>query len=176
MPSPQTFWPAYRESLRRIGSWELYQSNTQWTEIAKRAAEMACESLGMKYSREYFRIDVIGYTEIGQYDWDLRIAFEAENAPNWKDEFCKLTHVVADLKVIATFEAHKGHDAIESLRDYLPSMRARMQRVANAQWLFIFGPRWQNPTDRWTAWTLDDDLAPVAIDDDRPLIGREMGL
>jgi hypothetical protein len=41
MPSPQTFWPSHRESLRRIGSWELDQSNTQSTEIAKRAADRA---------------------------------------------------------------------------------------------------------------------------------------
>lgn len=38
MLSPQIFYSTYRESLRRIEAWERYQTNTQWTEIAMRAA------------------------------------------------------------------------------------------------------------------------------------------
>src|SRR5687768_5576192 len=102
MITPEQFWESYREQTRLLGSWRCYQSNNEWTEVAKRAAEKACNVLGLVSSREYLRVDVIGYAELARsrHDWHLRVAFEVENGADWKDELCKLSHVVADLCVV----------------------------------------------------------------------------
>lgn len=174
--NPQTFWNRYRDQLRNLGSWDAYQSNCDWTEIAKRCAEGACAELGLEYSREYLRLDVCGYVQRdAKHDWHLRVAFEVENSAMWKDELCKLAHVVADLRVLVGYECHKSWKAIDALGDYVPTLRDRITRVPGSEWLFIFGPDWRKPEDAWTAWTLDHQSEVISIIDAHPLRGIDMG-
>jgi hypothetical protein len=106
--TPEKFWRHYKQELRTTGSWKTYQSNRSWTQIAKTAAIATCERLGLKTGREYFRLDAIGYTQrkSDRFHWDLRVAFEVENSGDWRDESCKLSHIIADLRVLVAYELH----------------------------------------------------------------------
>jgi hypothetical protein len=118
-------------------------------------------------TKEYFRVDVIGDERIGDRDcnWLLRVAFEHENPdwhspntrwgapkrrPTWIQELCKLTHVVADLRVLAAY--YDAKQDVEELTRLLQRNVNRMQehnrmtRVPNGEWLFIFGIK--PPSDR----------------------------
>lgn len=59
-------------------------------------------------------------------------------------ELCKLTHVVADLRVlVAYFDPRKKGELSQFLQDRINLMEKherRMTRVPDSEWLFIFGP------------------------------------
>ena len=57
------FLSEFTVMLKAMGSWDAYTNNDAWTEVAKAAARMACESAGLIVSREYFRLDVMGYQQ-----------------------------------------------------------------------------------------------------------------
>lgn len=154
MYTPLRFWTAYREAIRRSGFWEQYLSAPAWTTAATAFADEACSAMGLLTSHEYLRLDVSRYTSNSSthYDWDLRVAFEVENGPYWEDEFCKLCHVVADLKVLVAYQLHKRSRCKDMLLELLPRHRNRMARQAASDWLLIFGPSDRN--DSWEAWRL----------------------
>jgi hypothetical protein len=102
------------------------------------------------------------------FNWDLRVAFEHENSPNWQDELCKLCHVVADLRVLVAYIAQPA--MIESLlQNRIELMGERCQRVRDSQWLFIFGPE-SSKRNRlpWVAYTLDRACRLTKSHDDNP--------
>jgi hypothetical protein len=117
---------------------------------------------GLTTTKEYFRIDVIGDEKVGDRDcnWMLRVAFEHENpgwhapdtrwgAPNrrpyWIQELCKLTHLFADLRVLAAYhDPNRDGDLTQLLQrnvDRMEEYESRMTRVPKGKWLFIFGPK-----------------------------------
>jgi hypothetical protein len=175
--TPEDFWRLYKQELRTRGDWIAYQGDRPWTAIATAAGIAACRQLGLQTGKEYFRLDVIGYRHRGDdpYNWDLDIAFEAENAANWKDEVCKLAHVVASLRVLVAYQLHRSHTSADALREYVDDLRDRMIRVPGCRWLFIFGPDWREPSACWEAWTLDHEGRVLPIPDSDPLFGQALG-
>ena len=130
------------------------------TEFATKAAQAVMEGKHLITSLAYFRIDVIGEEKAGDCDcnWLLRVAFEHENPdwhcpdmtwgapkrrPTWIQELCKLTHVVADLRVLAAYyDANKDDEELTHLlQRNVNRMQEhnRMTRVPDGKWLFIFG-------------------------------------
>jgi hypothetical protein len=105
----------------------------------------------------------------------LQVAFEAENGADWRDELCKLAHIVAELRVLVTYQSHCDRTAADALRGFLKDRRDRILRVPGSRWLFIFGPDWREPSACWEAWTLDDAGELIALDDPEPLTGQSMG-
>jgi hypothetical protein len=178
MPSitPNNFWRLYKADICEHGSWEAYQSNPRWTQIATEAAIAACTQLKLLTSKEYFRLDLLGYDEKpdAHHDWSARIAFEVENSAHWKDELCKLSHIIADLCVLATYESHATWTAKEALEEYLQTLGDRVCRVHERQWLFIFGPSWKTESDPWNAYTLDANRNLVSVDEGPPLHGVDL--
>jgi hypothetical protein len=174
--TPSSFWQIYKAQIQQSGSWEKYHSSPQWTVIAKDAAIATCEKLGLKTSKEYFRLDVLGYDEcVGvHHDWNARVAFEVENSAHWKDELCKLSHIVADLCVLAAYQWHKKWTAEESLSEYLLTLGDRALRVPGRQWLFIFGPHGTDINAPWTAYSLSETKTLVSVDIDPPLCGADL--
>jgi hypothetical protein len=140
-PTPiraEDFWQYYKTELRKRGSQVAYHSRPAWTRIAKDAAKATCESLGLLTSSEYYRLDVLGYDQCKDrhHDWNARVAFEVENTAHWKDELCKLSHIVADLCVLATYQSHKRWRSEEALDEYLLILGDRVCRIADRKWLF----------------------------------------
>ncbi len=85
--TPESFWLFYKKEIQQSGSWSAYQGDGSWTPIAKSAAESICQrQFGLQTGREYFHVDVIGWIGRSDYDWDLRVAFEAENSNDWEDD------------------------------------------------------------------------------------------
>jgi hypothetical protein len=144
--TPEKFWKAYKaEMLKNANAEARYaycHSDMEWTPYAMNAAIKAIEGIpGLKNQREYFRLDAIGYESHGMHDWTLRIAFEHENRDHWTDELCKLCHVVADLRVLATYWDFKGGKKVETcIEGYLKNLQSRIKKNPG-QWLFILGPR-----------------------------------
>jgi hypothetical protein len=178
--SARTFWERYREALRVTGTRSASASDPAWTAIGKAAAEAACKDLGLLIQREYLRLDVMGYTYRGSgddFDWDLRVAFEHENCSqkgkDWCGELCKLTHIVADLRVLVGYFNHHRGSLEHVLNSRVKLMGERMTRVPGSEWLLIFGPSMPRPGDRFSAFTLAGDLSLKLIDDPQPLMPIE---
>jgi len=139
--TPEAFWSFYKKAVQESGSWRAYQDNPSWTTIAKSAAESVCRNqFGLQTGREYFRVDVVGWTGRSDYDYDLRVAFEAENTKDWEDELCRLAHIVSDLRVLVAYQSHRSRRAEKALDEYLIRHKDRVLRDRNCRWLFIFRP------------------------------------
>lgn len=100
-----------------------------------------------KTQREYYRIDLIGWTG-EKANWDLEIAYEHENNPDtWEDELCKLCFVAPrDLRVLASY--HKFYEdstVLPTLKDKIKNLGNKIFRT-DTPWLFIFGPSAIGPT------------------------------
>ena len=151
--SPDLFWQALRKALQNsekysdAEKWEAYRSDSLWTKVAIAAAESACHDLDLLTQREYFKVDLIGYTrrqneivKFKGYNWDLKVALEHENnSVHWRDELCKLTHLVADLCVLISYYG-PDESVEEELTEAFEVMGNRMNRVPGREWLFVFGP------------------------------------
>jgi hypothetical protein len=101
------------------------------------------------------------------------VAFEVENSAQWKDELCKLTHIVSSLCVLVGYESHKTWTAKEALEHYLQTLSDRMFLVPARRWLFIFGPSYKNLFDPWVALTFDNNRRLISVDEGTPLCGAE---
>lgn len=171
--TPVKFWNVYREILRQRGSWQAYQADLTWSPIAIAAAMDACKEMGFKTQKEYLRLDVIGYETRSPYDWDLHVAFEHENRDDWRDELCKLTHVVADVCVLVSYHNFNSrHPLTETLQSAVDFVRLaeRNRRVLDRQWLFVFGPRCVSADYPFQAFTLDGEGKVAGLADTSPLI------
>ena len=141
--SPEPFAREYLAAIGRAASWIDYQHDIDWTPTAIEAGESACTNLKLRPSREYLRLDVMGYWRRGRRnDWDLCVAMEHENRDNWDDELCKLSHVVADLRVIVSYHDFScANKLVGVIGDRVTRMKDRMHLVPESEWLFVFGPR-----------------------------------
>lgn len=158
--------------IRERGSWSTYQCSRVWTEIAKAAAESVCRNqFALQTAREYFNLDVIGWSG-SDYDYDLRVAFEAEDSYAWEDELCKLAHIVSDLRVLVTYQGHRRRAEV-ILDELLTRHCNRVIRDCNCKWLFVFGPYYKNRSDCWAAYTCDPSGKRIPISDE-PLRGGDM--
>ena len=84
-------------------------------------AEKTCKEFKIKTSREYYRIDLIGYRrEEPNVDcnWWLDVAYEHENEYNtWYNELCKLCYVAADLRVVSSYHDFSKEPVEKKLKD-----------------------------------------------------------
>jgi len=125
-------------------------------------------ALGLESSKEYYNVDVIGYTENPKekHNWKLHVAFEHENTDGWDTELCKLCYIAADLRVIASYYdfANKKVPVKELLKKRIDKLGiGKVHRVPNSEWLFIFGPRARCAQYAFIAYTLDSELNVVPI-------------
>jgi hypothetical protein len=104
----------------------------------------------------------------------MRVAFEVESSTHWKDELCKLAHIVSDLCVLAAYQAHATWLAEDALQEYLVDLGDRVTRVPGREWLFIFGPKPDKLFDPWRAFTLDKHRHLVPLTDETPLRGCDL--
>jgi len=193
--APQGFWERYKQELFDLKlSQRLWRSDSLWTAITRDAAKNIIEKQELETTEdvspndaeprmlvaqtEYFRVDVIGYERIEDCDWRLRIAFEHENGlGRWKQELCKLTHVVADLRVLVAYHDF-GDEKLEPVEEILKKSilkmekySNRMTRVPDSRWLFIFGPRRKTSRpDPFRAFTLDGTKVVELPEKSSPLI------
>ena len=193
-PTPRTFWRHYAETLKERGNpgaYEAYKGSSSWTKEILPVAECTLARMGFieraaglsspQYQREYFKIDLIGYTTSlrtgdtdKQYDWELKIAYEHENQDDWDGELCKLCHVVADLRVIsAYYEFGKGECIEHVLERKLRILGMyRLHRVPNSYWLFVFGPGRSAIEEGYCfrAFTIDSQLQVIDITGDQKVV------
>ena len=192
MISPEVFWQVYSAKLSELKDKELvgkelrdkknngqevyeaYCGAGSWTPFAMGAAENTCKEFGLATSREYYRLDLAGYTEKkkeGEIEskWWLNLAYEHENDRTWYAELCKLCYVAADLRVISTYHDFKDEEPVtERLGRYINNLgKEKIFRVPNTEWLFIFGPRRVNTDERkehqFKVFTIDKELSIVPI-------------
>lgn len=192
--TPERFWQLYADKLNERGKQaELkeYKNNKQWTKTIMEVAEGVIRNMlsdlpddgQRKVDSEYFNIDLIGYTtkwfeplqkgEKKQHDWKLKIAYEHENSANtWHDELCKLSHIVADLRVVSSYYDSKKKKKIEELlQDMINKLGIwRIHRVPNSHWLFVFGPCWECKEEPFRAFTINSELKVVEITGDKKVI------
>ncbi|GMV83387.1 MAG: hypothetical protein AMXMBFR7_45710 [Planctomycetota bacterium] len=148
--NPEAFWIEYREALRarcrtvRTLDDPLRKQTAAWTEAVIKVARGVMESaFSLEVRSEYLNLDLVGVEPkgAGEYDFDIRIAFEHENKPGtYMDELFKLSHVVADLRVLATYYTGSREKALMALQSQLASMEDRIRRQPDSEWLFIWGP------------------------------------
>lgn len=183
--NPKIFWQKYALALNEAGTQAgtrtAYRSSKAWTAHVMKISEKVWTDISysndslkslsksqIEKSREYFRVDLIGYTTEWdktkpdqQHEWDLRLAYEHENSDRWDDELCKLCHIVADLRVISSYYDFEKPEPIEEILqkrvDYLNREMNRINRVPGCQWLFIFGPRCKSWDRPFRAFTLEPD-------------------
>jgi hypothetical protein len=172
--TPSNFWNRLKGEIRLRGNWSAYQKKT-WTPIVVSCAKTVFQQLNLAFDH-HLGLDLCGYESDPKLknEWYVRIAFEAENAADWKYELCKLAHVVADLRVLVAYQLHVGWKAEDSLQGYISSLRQRLIRVPDARWLLVFGPG--KPDECWTAYTLTNECEIQSVDEAPLLCGCEMGI
>ncbi len=171
---PENFWQEYSARLNQPGNWDAYRDDTDWTKKVLCIAKKTCEEkFKLKTSKEYYRVDLIGYRrEEPNVDcnWWLDVAYEHENRDTWYGELCKLCYVAADLRVVSSYyRLHNGKGKIEEpiekkLRGYLDWLgKEKILRVPDGKWLFVFGPRLNCTDQPFKAFTIDENLTVIPI-------------
>ena len=185
MISPEVFWQVYSAKLNELEckkfevnnkSISVYLCDSQWTPHVMGAAEAACKEFGLQTQNEYYRVDLMGWTQQRDetdsnalHKWDLNIAYEHENGKRWDDELCKLCYVAADLKVISAYhDFAKKETIIDYLSKCLENLgKEKIFRVPDSKWLFVFGPRQVDTEERkehkFKAFAVDKELNIVPI-------------
>jgi hypothetical protein len=133
----------YKVQIQEKGSWSACQHSKLWTPIALSAAESIYQQFNLQTARAYFRVDVVGSTGTWNnplYDYDFKVAFEAEYGSFWEDELCKLAHIVSDLQVLLAYQSSKNRRAETVLHEHLARHKSRVVRNCHCRWLFMFGP------------------------------------
>ena len=135
--SAEVFLNLFLETLKSTEQETInkYKDLTRWTEYLADKIEEILRGLNLKTNREYFRIDIIGWSgnkewddnsekgykqnighekctknsdvKLNEYNWNLEVAVEYENNPeDWMDEVIKLCHVKCGLKVVIGYSAY----------------------------------------------------------------------
>lgn len=174
--SPEAFWAEYARQLMSIpGARHAYRNKPvdRWTAIAAHEApNAAIRSLGhITDSGQYLHLDAAGWDRIPRVQdvWQLKIAFEHENASSWPYELCQLTDVVAELRVMIAYTTPNApgdegawrsqvQGLIQTQVDRL-HLAGRILRVPNVRWLLAFGPNRHH----------DMPFVPFTLDGDRVL-------
>ena len=168
--TPEGFWDAFAMRLASIGdpdAYQAYQGNATWTHTALDVGKGCIREMGFDVGSEYLHLDLYGWVDLEKtswtdYNWELKIAFEHENGAGWDDELCKLCFVVADLRVLVSYHDTR-RDGEYSLQELLTKRlmtlgSARVHRVPDAEWLFIFGPTLGSHSHHFRAWTIDREM------------------
>lgn len=166
---PENFWQEYSASLNHAGNWDAYQNDTDWTKAVMCVADKTCKKFVLETSKEYYRIDLIGYRrEEPNVDcnWWLDVAYEHENRDSWYGELCKLCYVAADLRVVSSYHDFSKEPVEKKLKDYLDRLgEEKILRVPDSKWLFVFGPRLvcADAKQPFKAFTIDEKLTVIPI-------------
>lgn len=105
--------------------WDDYHNSDEWTGRVTEIIVDLIKSYGLRWQKEYFRIDISGWSGrwkeiekeaksvgLNPHLWDLKIAVEHENDPkDWTDELVKLAHIRCPLKVIIGYAPCDERDA-----------------------------------------------------------------
>jgi hypothetical protein len=160
--TPQVFWKFYSEMITEVlQNRQSYPSDGEWTKIIlEKTKKLLEDTYFLKTQTEYFRLDLIGFTQCKQYDWELKVAYEHENSITWRSELCKLCYIVADLRILSSYHNFKSDEKIEVLlQKYVNNLgKQRIMRVPDSRWLFVFGPRGQCEAKLFRAFTLDSEM------------------
>lgn len=131
----EEFWIEFKK-LFREGSGSLESAQKNWdcerdftNEFINQKIPQIMSNCGKyKTEFEYFRIDIISYTQrkeeakaieynyneeyyLKPYLWDLEIAFEHENKNReWLDEIVKLSHIRCPLRVVVGYAPIENRD------------------------------------------------------------------
>ena len=125
------FWKAFRDKLNKKDIYdeaqEKWNYSKDYTEFIIGMMEGIIGSkdkggIGLETSKEYYRIDLTGWTQrrkeikdkllvpenrsysFQTYCWDLEIAIEHENSDKlWMDEIIKLLHIRCPLRVVVGY-------------------------------------------------------------------------
>jgi len=162
---PENFWQEYSSQLNQARNWDAYQNDTDWTKKVLCIAEKTCEKFGLETSKEYYKIDLIGYRQNKKSNWWLDIAYEHENRyDRWREELCKLCYVAADLRVISSYHDFSKEPVEKKLKDYLDRLgKEKILRVPDSKWLFVFGPRLVCEDQPFKAFTIDEKLTVIPV-------------
>ncbi|MEG9430398.1 MAG: hypothetical protein VZQ61_05710 [Christensenellaceae bacterium] len=124
----QEFWNDFKEIFKddnkKSTAIEKWQSYSDYTEFILEELESVLSANNLDTSREYYRIDLIGYTNkrnnqpllmpeyrFKNYKWDLEVAIEHENSSySWLDELVKLLHISCPLRVMMGYIPLKWKD------------------------------------------------------------------
>jgi len=156
---PKSFLDIYLQELRTCDSWSDYWSDaTSWTRFTLNAAKNACKNLGLVPSTEDLRLDLLGVEKMEKYaNWHLRVAYEHENNSDWRSELCKLSHVIADLRVLVYYDHFKNRKVETNLQIEIDKLKDRVMRFyPQMKWLFICGPRKGSEGMAFRAFTLNE--------------------
>lgn len=192
--TPENFWNLYASALNIAGNhsgvYNAYKQNKPWTrhimEVTKKVIISVYENDGghprWKTQTQYFNIDMIGYltnwehpeNNKKQHDWEIKIAYEHENNhQRWHDELCKLCHIVADLRIISSFHNfHAGPKIKDILQERIERLgNAKLNRVPDSSWLFIFGPRIHHK-DKFRAFSIDSNFKIYEIQNSEEVVPK----
>jgi hypothetical protein len=169
------FWTCYREKLRQ-SDWAGYCTRN-WTPIAIEAARRTCQDFGLKTETGYNTCvttlnDAVGYDWRHCYDWRIRVAFEHElKEGDWKRELCKLTHYVADLRVLVAYCNFRGRvEASKRIEQQINLLGSERLRIVPGNWLIVMGPFLNCHSQAYEAYTLENDGALARLHDELPLV------
>ena len=132
------FWKSFSESLqgKRAEAERAWKYNKDYTEfIIGMMEEMLCGA-GFKTSKEYYRIDLTGWSQLRHkiesdapknenydfqsYLWDLDVAIEHENNDKlWMDEVIKLSHIACELRIVIGYVPVELKDEHIKYLDYV---------------------------------------------------------
>ena len=114
----QEFWNNFKaifeDENKKTTAIEKWHSYSEYTKFILDELESILSTDKLDPSREYYRIDLIGYKDkrngetllipdykFKNYKWDLEIAIEHENSSyNWLDEIIKLLHINCPLRIV----------------------------------------------------------------------------
>lgn len=138
------FYDALLEKSRKTNI-EMYSDTTNWTKTMKEWITEIIKILNpdSETSFEYYRIDVIGWTQLkntSKYDylknkcdiagmnfhlWNLEFAIEHENEhEKWIDEVCKLAYIKCPLRIIISYGTENAEDKIQITKMILKELNA----------------------------------------------------
>ena len=112
----QDFWEKFQEIFKEDKEGKAIKywlSSKAYTQFILEAIESFLEGQSFETSREYYRIDLIAWTQLKHrgyllkdrdfenYLWDLEVAVEHENNDkSWMDEVVKLMHINCPLRIV----------------------------------------------------------------------------
>ena len=152
----ESFWRAfYREVNTQIeeikAKWENQTDFTKF--ILKGICDSVLQKMNCKRQYEYFRIDLIGWTE-SDYDfgkcpkgfkrhfWDFNVAIEHENnREDWLDEVVKLSYINCPLRIVIGYAPTENRQAyLDYASEALRLLNKRYQSIREDQeFLLILG-------------------------------------
>lgn len=134
----------------------VWQSSKDYTDYILEQIESILSTDDLETSREYYRIDLIGYKNkkngktlllpeyrFKNYQWDLEVAVEHENSSyTWMDEVVKLLHIYCPLRVVIGYiplvnkKEHKKY--LDKIYNNIKTLKAK-ETLNDNNFLIIIG-------------------------------------